>query len=124
MPGVGRVREDDIVTGIGEAEERVEHRVALATRDHDLPAPVVAGTSATLDVRRDGFLEVVAAGERQPAVRVVLADRRPGRLHGLCRGRDVGVEVLHAKNVGIVARRCGDAIDVEPRDVLETPDAH
>jgi hypothetical protein len=66
-----------------------------------------------LDVGGHGLLEVIAARERQPAVRVVLADRRPGRLHRGCRGWDVGVEVLQAKDVGVVAGRRGDPIDVE-----------
>jgi hypothetical protein len=77
-----------------------------------------------LDVGGHGLLEVIAARERQPAVRVVLADRRPGRLHRGCRGWDVGVEVLQAKDIGVVAGRRGDPIDVEAWDVRKPPDAH
>jgi hypothetical protein len=62
--GVGGVGEDDLVAGIGQAEEGVEHRVALAARDHDLAAPVVARAAAALDVDGHGILEVVASGER------------------------------------------------------------
>ena len=121
---VGRVGEHDLVTGIGQAEERVEHRVALAARDHDLAEPVVGRASAPLDLRSHRLFEVVAAGERQPAVRVVLADGGPRRLdHGHV-GRDVGVEVLEAQDVGIVARGGGDAIDAEAGDVGEAADAH
>jgi hypothetical protein len=74
-------------------------------------------------VRGHGLLEVVAARERQPAVRVVLSDRRAGRLDRGRRGRDVGVEVLQAEDVRVVAGRRGDAVDAEARDVLETRDA-
>jgi hypothetical protein len=91
---VGRVGEENLVPGIGQTEQGVQHRIALAASDHDLPAPVVARPSATLDVGGHGLLEVVAAGERQPAVRLVLADRRPGRRHCRFGRRDVGVEVF------------------------------
>ena len=39
-------------------------------------------------------------------------------------GGDVGVEVLEPQNVRVVPRRRRDAVDVEPRDLLETRDAH
>ena len=39
-------------------------------------------------------------------------------------GRDVCVEVLEAKDVGAVAGRRGDAIDVKTRDLFKTSDAH
>jgi len=39
-------------------------------------------------------------------------------------GRDVRVEILQPKDIGIVAGRCRDAIDVEARDVLQTLHAH
>src|SRR5581483_5613911 len=92
--------------------------------DHDLAPSVVPRAAAALDVGGDGFLQVVAAREREPAVRIVRPDRCPGRLDRLRRRRDVGVEVLEPEDVGIVAGRGGDAVDVEPRDVLEPPDAH
>jgi hypothetical protein len=123
-PRVRRIGEDDLISGIGEAEEGVEDGGALAAGDDDLPPSVVARAAATLDERRHRLLEVVATGERQPAVRVVLADRRPGGLHRGGGGRDVGVEVLEAQDLGVVAGCSGDAVDVEARDVLETPDAH
>jgi hypothetical protein len=121
---IGRVGEDDLVPGIGQAEQGVQHRVALATGDHDLLAPVVSWAAAPLDVGGHGLLEVVAAGERQPAVCLVLTDRGAGRRHCGGRGWDVGVEVLQAQNVGVVAGRRGDPVDAEPGDVLKTPDAH
>jgi hypothetical protein len=61
--GAGRIREDHLVPGIGQAEEGVQHRVALAARDHDLPAPVVARAPAALDRGGHGVLEIVAAAE-------------------------------------------------------------
>jgi hypothetical protein len=121
---VGRVGEDDLVPGIGQAEERIEHCVALTARDHDFAPPVVARAAAALDVRGDRLLEIVATGEGQPAVRLVRADRRPRRLHRLPGRRDVGVEVLQAQDVRILTGRSGDAIDAEPRNVLEARDAH
>src|SRR6185436_17858205 len=75
-PGVGRIGENDFVPGIGEAEEGVEHRVPLATRDHDFTAPVVMWSAATLDGCGHRLLEIVAACKRKPAVRFVFADSR------------------------------------------------
>ncbi len=121
---VGRVGEDDLVAGIGEAEERVEHPVALAARNHNLAAPVIARPAAALDVGRHRLLQVVAAGERQPTVRLVLADCRPGRLHRLGGRRDVRVEVLQAQNLRVVARRGGNPIDVESRNLIRTRHFH
>ena len=49
-PRVRRVREDDLVARVRQAEQGVEHRVALAARDHDLAG---AGRSAApRDARR------------------------------------------------------------------------
>jgi hypothetical protein len=121
---IGGVSQDDLVTRIREAEERVEHCVAFAARDHDLAGTVVAWAAAPLDVRGHRVLQVVAAGEREPAVRIVFADRGPGRLDRFLRRPNVGVEVLQPKDVGVVTCRCRDAVDVEPGYALEAPDAH
>ena len=121
--GVGRVGEHDLVAGVGEAEERVEHRVALAGGDHDLPR-VVARAAAALDRRRDRLLQVVPAREGQPAVRVVGADRLAGRLQRGGGRRDVRVEVLEPQHLRVVAGRGGDPVDAEAGDVLEPADAH
>ena len=121
---IGRVGQNDLVARVGDGVQRVEHRHPLTRHDDDLPAAVVAGAAASIDERRDGVLQIVAAGERQPAVRLVLADGRSGCVHRGRRRRDVGVEVLQAKDVRIVAGRGRDAIDAEARDVVQTPNAH
>ncbi len=122
--GVGRIGQDDLVARIGEDEERVEHRVALAAGDDDLARPVVARAAAALDRRGDRLLELVAAGERQPAVRLVAPDCGACRLDRRRRRRHVGVEVLEAQHLRVVTRRRRDAVDVEPGDLLQTLDAH
>ena len=54
----------DLVTGVSETEQGVEHRVALAAGDDDLPPSVVARPATALDVGGNRLLEVVTAGER------------------------------------------------------------
>lgn len=64
---VGGIGEDDLVAGIGEAEERVDDGLPFAARDDDLALAVVARTAASLAVVGHGLLAVVAPRERQPA---------------------------------------------------------
>jgi hypothetical protein len=106
------------------AEEGVEHRRSLAAGDHDLAPPVVAWPAATLDEVGHRLLQVVAAGERQPAVALRGADRRPRGLDHAGWWLEVGVEVLHPQDVRIGAGGRGHAVDVEPRDLVEARDAH
>jgi hypothetical protein len=102
----------------------VQHRHAFPGDDDDLSAAVIPRTAPSLDKRRNSVLQVVAARKRQPAVRLVLADGRPGRIHSDGRGRNVGIEILQTEHVRIVAGRRRDTIDVEAGDLFETPDAH
>src|SRR6266511_3748669 len=80
--------------------------------------------AASLDEPCDRLLQVIATRERKPAVGLVLADGGSRGVHGGSRRWDVGVEVLQAKDVGIVARSRCDPIDAEARDLLEAPNAH
>ena len=75
--GVGRVGEDHLVARVGQAEERVEHRVALAAGDDDLAAAVVRGAAAPLDQVRDGLLELVAGPVN--GSQLFASSRRPPR---------------------------------------------
>src|SRR5205814_9052514 len=84
QPGVRRIGEHNLVSRIRQAKEGVQHRIAFAASDHDLSASI-ARPAAALDVCGYRLLEIVAASEGQPAVRFVLADRRPRRLYRLCR---------------------------------------
>jgi hypothetical protein len=102
---------------------RVGHRVALAPGDHDLAATVVARAAAPLDEGGDSLLQVVATGEREPTVRVVLADRSAGRLGGLGRRRNVGVEVLEATSGSSPASAATKSM-LKPGNVVQTLDAH
>jgi hypothetical protein len=71
--GVGGIRKDHLVARIGQAEEGVEHRIALPAGDHDLAPTVITRAAAPLDLGRHGLLEVVATREKEPTVRFVLA---------------------------------------------------
>src|SRR5256712_13249482 len=121
---VGWVGQDDLVPGIRQTEESIEHRVALAAGDDNFAATVVMRSAVSLDVVGHRVFEIIPAREWQPAVRLVLADGRSGRLHGGFGWREVGVEGLHPKDVRIGAGRGRDPIDVEAWDLRETPDAH
>ncbi len=77
-----------------------------------------AGTTAPDDEARDLVLELVHAREREPRVRLVGAHRRPRRLDRRSRRRDVGIQVLHAQDLGIAAGRRRDLVDREPGDAL------
>jgi hypothetical protein len=122
--GVRRVGQDDLVAGVGEAEEGIEHGLALPAGDDDLAARVVRRPAPPPHVLGDRLLEVLAAVEREPAVGVVLADRGAGRLERGGRRRDIRVQVLHAQDIRVVARRGGDLVDVEARDVPQAVDGH
>src|ERR1700736_4903848 len=54
--GVGQ---DDLVPGIRQAEERIEHRVALAAGDYNLPTTVVTWPAVSLDIGGHRFLEII-----------------------------------------------------------------
>src|ERR1700730_15087658 len=84
---VGWIGQDDLVPGVRQAEERIEHRVALAAGDHNLPTTVVTWPAVSLDIGGHRLLEIIPARERQPAVRLVLADGGSGCCHGGFRRR-------------------------------------
>src|ERR1700674_4609090 len=45
--GVGQ---DDLIPGVRQTEERIQHGVALAAGDHNLPTTVVTRSAASLDI--------------------------------------------------------------------------
>src|SRR5206468_5082355 len=91
---------------------------------HTRAAADVGRAAAPVDEAADGVLEVVAPGEREPAVGVVGAERGASGVDRLSRRRDVGVEVLQPKNVGVVTSSRRNAVDVEAGDVVQPLDAH
>ena len=69
-------------------------------------------------------LQVVAPRERQPAIGFVLFQGLTCGGDSRGRRRHVGIEVLHAQDVGVVAGLRRDAVDAEAGDVIQAPHAH
>jgi len=113
--GIGRVGEQDLVPGIGQAEQGVQHRIALATSDHDLPAPVIARPPATLDVGATASLR----SSRPVNGSQLFASSSPIAARVAAIAASGG-----AMSVSRFSSRRGDPINVEAPNVLQTPDAH
>ena len=70
--------------------------------------------------RRDGCLEVCAPVEGQVRVALIDTDRAASRFDDALRDRQVGIEVLEPQNVRVVAGCRRNAVNIEPRDGVET----
>ena len=123
-PRVGRVGDDHLVARIHGAEEGVQEALHSAGGDDDLALGVVAVAGALGGEVRDRGAQVEVAGEGEPAVRLRVVELRARDLERLGREREVGVEVLHAKDRAAVASPCflrgsGDAVDSEADDLVQ-----
>ncbi len=66
-----------------------------------------------------GDAQLVAPEEGQVAVGVVFADDRTGGLDRRGGRRDVRVKVFEAEDLGVGARRTGDAVDGKAGDAVQ-----
>jgi hypothetical protein len=122
-PGVGRVGDDDLVAGVGEREQGIEHVVAVALRDDDLAIRVVRRAPSALDQPSHRFLHLVEPRKRQVGVGLVAADRGARHIHDVWMRRHIGIEILKPQNLRIRPRGRGHAVDAKPRNALQ-PSAH
>ena len=120
QPGVGRVRNDDLLTDLRSGQQHVQDAGQATGTDHAVSVSVVVQAGKLRYVAGRRLAQLLLPDERQIAVVRVGLGGAPRPRHDLGVGWDVDVQVLEAQQVaaGQVGAR-SHAVDADSRDRLQ-----